>query len=170
MNILTRLLRLNLKNEPENYISKYEIRNDKDYDLNITDLVNNNNYISITKFLIYVDLNNFKVNIFKGSKNNWILEKSYLCTIGKDSTPTPSGIFKIGVKGLYFGVNKGYKCWYYSSFKGNYLFHSIIYNLDGTIRDGRLGMKLSDGCIRLLKANAKYIYDNIPEDTKVIIN
>lgn len=170
MNILTRLLRLNLKNEPENYISKYEIRNDKDYDLNITDVVNNNNYTSITKFLIYVDLKNFKVNIFKGSKNNWILEKSYLCTIGKDSTPTPSGIFKIGVKGLYFGVNKGYKCWYYSSFKGNYLFHSIIYNLDGTIRDGRLGMKLSDGCIRLLKANAKYIYDNIPEDTKVIIN
>ena len=48
-------------------------------------------------------------------------------------------------------MEKGYKCWYYTQFKGNYLFHSIIYNLDGSIRDGRLGMKLSDGCIRLAK-------------------
>ncbi len=31
-------------------------------------------------------------------------------------------------------------------------------------------MKLSNGCIRLLKTNAKYIYDNVPKDTKVIIN
>ena len=60
-------------------------------------------------------------------------------------------VTNIGIKGLYFGVEKGYKCWYYTQFKGNYLFHSIIYNLDGSIRDGRLGMKLSDGCIRLAK-------------------
>lgn len=167
INIINKLLHLKNKN----YTSNSKLRNNQDYDKNITSLVNKNNtYSSITKFLIYVDLNNFKVNIFKGSKNSWILDKSYLCTIGKKSTPTPKGVFKIGVKGLYFGVNKGYKCWYYSSFKGNYLFHSVIYNLDGTIRDGRLGMRLSDGCIRLLKANALYIYDNIPKGTKVIIN
>ncbi len=150
-------------------IEKFRLKNDKNYDANITSLVNNNNYSSATQYLIYVDLNNFKVNIFKGKKNNWVILKSYLCTIGKDSTPTPKGIYKIGEKGLYFGVNKGYKCWYYTSFKGNYLFHSIIYNLDGTIRDGRLGMKLSDGCIRLLKENAKYIFDTIPKNTKVLI-
>ena len=156
-------------------------------DMHIEKVLNNNAFISLDKdgeeIIVMgrgiafgkkgnqdVDLSNFKVNIFKGTKNNWKLDKSYLCTIGKNSTPTPSGVFKIGVKGLYFGVEKGYKCWYYSSFKGNYLFHSIIYNLDGTVRDGRLGMKLSNGCIRLLKTNAKYIYDNVPKDTKVIIN
>ena len=170
MSIISKLLHLDFKNEPENYTLKLKLRNDKDYDGNITDFVNNNNYSSITQFLIYVDLSNFKFNIFKGTKNNWKLDKSYLCTIGKNSTPTPSGVFKIGVKGLYFGVEKGYKCWYYSSFKGNYLFHSIIYNIDETVRDGRLAMKLSNGCIRLLKNNAKYIYDNVPKDTKVIIN
>ena len=68
-----------------------------------------------------------------------------------------------------FGVEKGYKCWYYTQFKGNYLFHSIIYNLDGSIRDGRLGMKLSDGCIRLAKVNAKWIYDNVPAGSTVYI-
>lgn len=141
----------------------------RSYEDNVVKKVNSNNYSSKTKYLIYVDTASFKVNIFTGIKNKWKLDKSYLCTIGKNSTPTPKGTFYIGVKGLYFGVNKGYKCWYYTSFKGNYLFHSIIYNLDGSVRDGRLGMKLSDGCIRLAKPNAKYIWDNIPRGTKVII-
>ena len=169
MYIIDKILHLYSNHKEKIEISQYRIKNDKDYNTNITNMVNQNNYSSSTQFLIYVDLNNFKVNIFKGKKNQWIILKSYLCTIGKNSTPTPKGTFKIGVKGLYFGVNKGYKCWYYSSFKGNYLFHSIIYNLDGSIRDGRLGMKLSDGCIRLLKDNAKYIWDNVPRGTSVII-
>ena len=169
MNIINKILNLHSNNTNKNEFSQYRIKNDKNYNTNITNLVNQNNYKSSTQFLIYVDLNNFKVNIFKGKKSQWVILKSYLCTIGKNTTPTPTGTFKIGVKGLYFGVNKGYKCWYYISFKGNYLFHSIIYNLDGSIRDGRLEMKLSDGCIRLLKANAKYIWDNVPGGTSVII-
>ncbi len=128
------------------------------------------NYSSETNYLIWVNLKNFKVNIFKGSQNNWNLVHSYICTIGKPSTPTPKGVYTVGIKGLYFGVEKGYKCWYYTQFKGNYLFHSIIYNLDGSVRDGRLGMRLSDGCIRLAKENAKWIYDNIPRGTKVVIS
>ena len=31
-------------------------------------------------------------------------------------------------------------------------------------------MALSDGCVRLTKVNAKWIYDNIPEKTNVIIS
>ncbi|EES50939.1 L,D-transpeptidase [Clostridium botulinum] len=140
------------------------------YETIVTDYVNLNNFSSKTQYFIWVDLKNFKVNIFNGSKNKWKIMNSYLCTIGKKETPTPTGTFTIGVKGLYFGVNKGYKCWYYTQFKGNYLFHSIIYNLDGSIRDGRLGKALSDGCIRLNKINAKWIWDNIPEATKVVIS
>jgi len=139
-------------------------------DINASENINSKNISSTTNYLIWVDLKNFKVNIFEGSTNKWSLVHSYLCTIGKPSTPTPKGNFTIGIKGLYFGVNKGYKCWYYTQFKGNYLFHSIIYNLDGSVRDGRLGMRLSDGCIRLAKVNAKWIYDNIPMGTKVVIN
>ena len=45
----------------------------------------------------------------------------------------------------------------------------IIYNLDNTVRDGRLGFKISNGCIRLAKVNAKWIYDNIPYGTTVYI-
>lgn len=145
-------------------------RGEGGYIENSTKFINSSGFSSNTKYFIWVDLKKFKVNIFTGSKNNWRLLHSYLCTIGKKSTPTPKGNFTVGIKGLYFGVEKGYKCWYYTQFKGNYLFHSIIYNLDGSVRDGRLGMALSDGCVRLEKINAKWIYDNIPEGTKVYIS
>lgn len=140
------------------------------YNKKVSTYINSTNFSSNTDYLIWVDLKNFKTNIFKGKKNNWTLIKSYLCTIGKPSTPTPTGTFYIGVKGDYFGQKKGYLCKYYTQFINNYLFHTIIYNLDGTVRDGRLGMKLSDGCIRLATVNAKWIWDNIPKNTKVIIS
>lgn len=152
-----------------NKLFKKNLRQDS-YKEKAMQFVNSKGLSSNSMYLIWVDLSNFKVNIFKGKTNSWSIVKSFLCTIGKPSTPTPKGSFVIGIKGLYFGVEKGYKCWYYSQFKGNYLFHSIIYNLDGSVRDGRLGMKLSDGCIRLLKQNAKWIYDNIPAGTKVYIS
>lgn len=143
---------------------------DDSYKDNATTFINSGEFSSKTEYFIWVDLKNFKTNVFSGSRKNWTLLHSYVCTIGKPSTPTPKGIYNIGIKGLYFGVEKGYKCWYYTQFKGNYLFHSIIYNLDGSVRDGRLGMALSDGCVRLAKENAKWIYDNIPEGTEVYIS
>ncbi|GAA0858570.1 hypothetical protein GCM10008916_16970 [Clostridium nitritogenes] len=134
-----------------------------------TKFVNTSNLTSTTNYLIWVDTKNFKTNIFKGSKGNWTLVHSYLCSIGKPSTPTPKGNFKIGIRGLYFGKESGYICRYYTQFKGNYLFHSIIYNLDGSVRDGRLGKAISDGCVRLALENAKWIWDNIPQGSTVKI-
>ena len=151
-------------------MSLNEYRIPSDYKETSTQFINNKNISSSTKYIIWVDTKNFQTNIFSGSKNNWKLIKNYACSIGKPSTPTPSGTFKVGAKGYYFGKNHGYICYYYTQFKGNYLFHSIIYNLDNTIRDGRLGMKISDGCVRLAKNNAKWIYDNIPYGTTVYIN
>jgi len=164
MKFLSRLLKIKEGTKKNKRVDIVE------HNSNATNYVNTNNFSSATNYFIWVDLKNFKVNIFRGSTNKWVLVHSYLCTIGKKSTQTPKGTYTIGIKGLYFGVNKGYKCWYYTQFKGNYLFHSIIYNLDGSIRDGRLGMALSDGCIRLAKENAKWIWDNIPSGTKVVIS
>lgn len=124
---------------------------------------------SPTNYLILVVLNDFEVNIYTGGLGKWNLIRKFTCTIGKPATPTPKGIFSVGIKGLFFGVEKGYKARYYTQFLGNYLFHSILYNLDGSVRDGRLGMRLSNGCIRLALEHAKWIYDNIPRNTKVII-
>lgn len=142
----------------------------KDFNIpTITNYVNSKNLLSTTYYLVVVDTKNFRTYIFTGHNNSWKLTKNYLCTIGKPSTPTPTGNFTIGVKGLYFGLSRGYKCNYYTQIKGNYLFHSIIYNLDGSIRDGRLGMALSDGCVRLSLQNAKWIWDNIPKGSLIHI-
>ncbi len=145
-------------------------RSDSNYIQTATTFVNSGNFSSNTRYFIWVDTKNFKTNIFTGSKNNWTLIKSYLCTIGKPSTPTPKGNFTVGIKGPSFGEEKGYRCLYYTQITGNYLFHSIIYNLNGSIRDGRLGMRLSDGCVRLATENAKWLHDNVPHGSAIHIS
>ena len=146
------------------------LKNSNSYTNYALEKINKSDFSSKTKYFIWVDTKNFKTNIFKKSKNSWTLYKSFLCTIGKPWEPTIKGTFFVGVKGYSFGENRGFRCLYYTQIKGNYLFHSIVYYLDGTIKDDRLGMQLTDGCIRLSTENAKWIYDNIPEGTTIFIN
>ncbi len=61
------------------------------------------------------------------------------------------------------------RCYWYTQFRGNYLFHSVLYNKNGTLMDGRLGMPLSHGCVRLNINNAKWIYDTIPAGSTVVV-
>ena len=130
--------------------------------------INSQSAVSKTDFYIYVDTNKLTVSIFNGSLNNWTLVKSIRCSMGKSSTPTVKGKFSIGNKGLSFTADSGVVCKYYSQFYGNYLFHSVLYDSKGNnIVDGRLGMKISHGCIRLATEDAKYIYENIPSGTTV---
>src|SRR5699024_9243681 len=91
------------------------------------------------------------------------------CTSGAANTPTVKGQFTVKGKGLAFG--SGYTCWYYTQFYGNYLFHSVLYvpGSQSALVDGRLGINASHGCVRLALTNAKWIYDNIPVGTKVVI-
>ncbi len=66
-----------------------------DYNTTATQLVNSKELKSDTEYLIYVELNKFRTNVFKKKGNQWSLVKSYICSIGKSSTPT--------IKGPYFG-------------------------------------------------------------------
>lgn len=129
----------------------------------------NSNLNSETNNLITVSLKNKEVNIFSYLNNRWNLINVFKCSVGEKDTPTVTGNFKIGNKGYSFGQEKGYVCKYYTQFYGNYLFHSILYDLSGNVLDGRLGEEISHGCIRLEIQAAKYIYDNIPEGTSVFV-
>ena len=125
-------------------------------------------YSSATNYLILVDTVNCRVGIYYGSYGSWTVTKEFVCSPGAPSTPTVKGQFTVQDKGYVFG--HGYSCYYYTQFYNDYLFHSVLYN-EGTrvIRDGRLGQHLSHGCVRLAIENAKWIYDNIPRGTKVVI-
>lgn len=131
--------------------------------------MNGNSLISKTSYFITVSLTNREVNIYEGSNKNWSLIETFSCSVGASKTPTITGEFTIGEKGKSFGQNKGFICYYYTQISGNYLFHSTLYNLDGSDQDSRLGLAISHGCIRMAKDSAKYIYDNIPRDTTVLI-
>ncbi|MGE5626701.1 MAG: L,D-transpeptidase family protein [Solirubrobacterales bacterium] len=128
-------------------------------------IVNSNNCPSTTSYYIYVNLTRHVVCILTGHNHNWSTIKIYSCTVGKSSTPTITGKFTVGQKGLSFVTENDLICKYYTQIRGDYLFHSILYG----IADSRLGMNLSHGCIRLATENAYYIYKNVPYGTGIWI-
>ena len=126
---------------------------------------------SLTPYLIHVDLNAQKTYIYNGKLKNWNLEKTFTCSTGIKGEETPQGVYTIKEKGQWFfseQYNQGGKYWV--QFLGDYLFHSLPYNKEKTnIVDNTLGTPASHGCIRLKDEDSKWIYDNIPKGTKVII-
>lgn len=133
------------------------------------DFMNMNTFYSDTNYFIIVNFNRREVNIFEGENKKWKLTNTFSCDIGSPSTPTITGRFRTNLKGTSFGEEKGFRCKYYTQIHEGILFHSIVYNLDGTIQDGRLGIAVSHGCVRLATENAKWIFDYIPKDTQVIL-
>ena len=81
---------------------------------------------SSTNWLVLVDTSRCKVGIFHGSKGNWALQRMMDCAPGKSSTPTKKGRFTVGSKGYYFDSGAA-RCFYFTQFSGNYLFHSVLY-------------------------------------------
>lgn len=131
-----------------------------------------NNQDSPTNFIVIVDRAAHRVGVFKGSKYNWADAKYYKCCVGKPSTPTISGTYYIKSRGKYFDTGTQGRCWYFTQINGNYLFHSVIYDRQNSpkrIIDNSMDAAVSHGCVRLDLENAKWIYDNIPKNTKVII-
>ena len=101
--------------------------------------------------------------------------KEMKCSSGKDGTPTPTGTYQSygGLSGEWYYFKK-YNCyakWAYG-IVGGILFHSITYNTNKVQvgSESNLGHKASHGCIRLSVENAKWIYDNCPTGTTVVIH
>ena len=124
---------------------------------------------SATNYLIVVDRANVHVMIMKRNGAEWRLHRCYPCSCGKDSTPTITGSYTVGSRGYQF-TDGDHTCYYWTEISGDYLFHSVLYRA-GTmdILDGRVGYHISMGCVRMDIKAAKWIYDNIPSGTKIII-
>lgn len=127
-----------------------------------------NRYASNTSWLILVDRQACHLGVFRGQRGSWSYAQYWTCSTGAPSTPTPTGEYAVTGKGYSFG--HGYTCYYYTQFYGDYLFHSIPY-YQGTFNpmDSRMGMHVSQGCVRLPIDCAKWIWDNVPLATKVLI-
>ena len=128
-----------------------------------------NLYSSSTPYILMVNRSTHKVGIFQGWKGNWTPINYWDCGDGAPSTPTVTGVFTVKSRGYYFDSGNA-RCYWYTQFYGNYLFHSVLYSkYNGSLLDGRVGMALSHGCVRLKIENAKWIYDNIPSGSTVVV-
>lgn len=137
---------------------------------NTIEFVNSNDLRSPTEYMLITDLKNRLTYVLNKIDNMWKIVYKWSCTIGKPSTPTIVGVFNISGRKPGFGTSV-YSVKYATRIKGPYYYHSILYDSTGKyIKDGRLGQALSHGCVRLATENAKWIYDNIPDKTTVVIH
>lgn len=152
-----------------NALKKYKSLNYTNFNSDMDSFVNSNNLESSTDYLLVTNLKTKYTYVYNKSNNKWIRMYKWISTVGKPSTPTRKGIFFInGRKAGFSGADYSVK--YATRIVDGYYYHSILYDKTGkNIKDGRLGGALSHGCIRLNPDNAKWIYDNIPDNTTVLI-
>jgi lipoprotein-anchoring transpeptidase ErfK/SrfK len=137
-----------------------------------TQNVNTLSISSKTSYFVYLNLAEQMTYVYKGSTNNWELIKNFPCSTGISGKETPKGIFAVTNRGDWFFAEEfGQGGKYWVQFMGDYLFHSIPFDKTQTVvLDDTLGTPASHGCIRLKVEDAKWLYDNIANDTKIIIN
>ncbi len=101
--------------------------------------------------------------------------KAIVCSVGQKGTETVLGTFQ--TKGKYRWKALMGDVWgqYSTRIVGGILFHSVYYYENGnpaslSVKEyNRLGDPASHGCIRMSVGDAKWIYDNCPLGTTVII-
>ncbi len=134
-------------------------------------LLRANDYSSPSKYIILVNRTTHTTGVYEGAKGRWKEVMYVTVSDGAPRTPTVEGTFKVGIKMRYFD-SEGHRLFYATQFYYDYLFHSISYYQDPEplrIRDGRLGVPISHGCVRMVLEDAKWIYDNIPSGTTVVV-
>ena len=132
--------------------------------------VNAKGYESNTEYLIWVNLERQRVNLFKGTKGNWDLIRVSTCSSGTNLTPTPTGVVK------YCGYSNG---WFHSTYyvkpvmyinlERGIALHSILYNPNGTVQDGTQGTPASHGCVRMPGDQISWFAENVPMYTTVVV-
>ncbi len=144
----------------------YEDFADSDKEL----FVNTKEYESTTPYLIWINLQRQKVNVFEGSKENWKLIKTATCSSGANTTPTPAGVM------TYCAYGSG---WYhptyyvrpilYMNLSRGIAMHSILFSPNGTVQDGTQGTPASHGCVRMLPDDINWLAQYVPIGTTVVV-
>ena len=129
-------------------------------------------------YKIWVDISDQRVYVAKWTGKDYSkLVQKFKCSTGKVGTPTPLGHYQAdgkanGKEWYYMQDSNVYVKWA-TRIVGGVMFHSVIYSSSkkGPTRSSvhALGHRASHGCIRLTVKSAKWIFDNCPAGTTVII-
>jgi len=129
-------------------------------------------------YAITVDVQNQVTKVYGRDDNGdfTVLVRQMVCSTGMVSTPSDVGEWVLNgrkARWCYFNHYNSY-AQYWTRINEYIAFHSVIYNqVDFSAMSTKsynlLGSRASHGCIRLLVADAKWVYDNIGEGVVVTI-
>ncbi|MCR5690824.1 MAG: Ig-like domain-containing protein [Eubacterium sp.] len=111
------------------------------------------------------------VTVYKYTDGKYKAFKAFVCSAGY---ATPTGTFSLGEKMRWHTLDGPSYGQYCSRIYNGFLFHSVWYynqtkNSQSYAQYNKLGSTASHGCVRLTVADAKWIYDNVPSGTKIVI-
>ena len=100
--------------------------------------------------------------------------RAMVASTGKPGCETPTGTFSISNRAAWMYMADGSYGQYATRFNGAILFHSVCYKKKDpstlmTYEYNALGGFASLGCVRLQTVDAKWVYDNCPQGTKVTV-
>jgi lipoprotein-anchoring transpeptidase ErfK/SrfK len=126
---------------------------------------------AVTPLWIHVSIEDQTVTVYDA--NNQVVE-SWLCSTGSPGYDTPRGTFSVYYRCSYFW-NSTYQegADYAVEFVQHYYLHSVPLDKSNNIIQSianELGHEDSHGCVHLAMADSKWIYDNIPNGTKVVVD
>jgi lipoprotein-anchoring transpeptidase ErfK/SrfK len=126
---------------------------------------------AVKPFRIHVSIEDQQVTIYDA--NDKILQQD-ICSTGSPGYDTPKGTFTINGRGPEFYASEYQEgAYYWVSFYGYYYFHSVPFDknhqtIQSVAQD--LGHVDSHGCVHLKLEDSEWIYDNVPDGTKVVID
>lgn len=138
----------------------------------IEDYVTIKGLTSKTHYIIWTDIYRQRIYILTSSQDDWKLEKVFVCSSGKNTHLTPTGIFELQYTIPYFGTQRNFRCKNAVVFFKDYMFHSILFDSTGKyVKEGKyeLGYRVSHGCVRLSEEDSAWIYRHVPLGTTVWI-
>lgn len=117
-----------------------------------------NNKSKSDRLLIEIDVSKRRLVLYQ----NDLVVKEYPVAVGKSSTPTPLGEWKIVQKSLNWGNGFGTR-WMGLNVPWG------IFGIHGTNKPGSIGTFASHGCIRMLNRHVEDLYPRVNEGTTVRI-
>lgn len=144
----------------------YEDFSDTDKEI----FVNAKGYESQSEYLIWINLERQKVNVFLGAKGRWDLIRVSTCSSGANTTPTPTGVVTYcAYSNGWFNPTYYVKPVLYINLERAIAMHSILFNPNGTVQDGTQGTPASHGCVRMPPAEIDWIASHVPVGTTVVV-
>ena len=117
------------------------------------------NYRSNAPYTININVNTHTLTLFNNNKK---IFKSYKIAVGKPSTPTPKGTFKIINKAMNPGGPFGVRWLGLNAPNGDYGIH-------GNNNPSSIGKNISNGCIRMYNNDVVELSRLVPIGTQVTI-